>query len=134
MAPERIDARDVLDPNAKTASAFRARITGRFVRSGPNAWDDYVFRPAASGVDEIIEIMAGVPVQVETAGAFFRMRRRGDVLRLEWLPEEVLQPEADRRVSFLARCVHPWDEEPGRGAAAVIAEKLSERAPKPSLD
>ena len=38
MKPERIDARDVLDPNAKTTVAFRARIVGRFVRSGARAF------------------------------------------------------------------------------------------------
>jgi hypothetical protein len=42
MAAEHIDARDVLDPNAKTATAFAACIVGHFVRSGPDAWDDYL--------------------------------------------------------------------------------------------
>jgi hypothetical protein len=133
MPPERIDARDVLDPNAKTAVAFRARVVGRFVRSGPNAWDDYACMPVGDG--ELLDIMAGVQVQVETQGAVFRMRRWGEVLRLECLPDEAGQPEdTDRRVGLLAHCVRPWGEDAGRGAAAVIAEKLSETAPKPSLD
>ena len=88
MAAERIDARDVLDPNAKTATAFAARIVGHFVRSGPDAWDDYLFQPVASGSAETIEVMADVPVQVEPEGAVFRMRRRGEVLRLQWQPPD----------------------------------------------
>lgn len=133
MKPERIDARDVLDPNAKTATAFRARIIGHFVPSGPNAWDDYAFAPVADG--EAVDIMAEVPVQVETSGAAFRMRRHGEVLRLEWLPPDAGQPPGtDRRADFLADCVRPWGEDPGLGAAAVIAEKLSAHTPKPSLD
>ncbi len=133
MKPERIDARDVLDPNGKTAEAFRARVVGHFVRQGANAWDDYVFQPIGGG--EAFDILAGVPVQVETFGVEFRMRRHGEVLRLEWLADEADRPEStERRADFLARFVHPWGEDPGRGAAAVIAEKLAERAPKPALD
>lgn len=134
MKPERIDARDVLDPNAKTTEAFRARVVGHFVRSGANAWDDYVFQPVGDG--EPVDVMVGVPVQVETHGAAFRMRRHGEVLRLEWLPDAAHHPETgtDWRADFLARFIRPWGEDRGRGAAAVIAEKLSEHAPKPSLD
>ena len=133
MKTERADARDVLDPNAKTSAAFRARIIGHFVRAGPNAWDDYVFEPVDGG--ELVDIMADVPVQVEADGTAFRMRRHGEVLRLEWLPDEADRPEStDRRADSLARFVRPWGEDCGRGAAAVIAEKLSEHSSKPSLD
>ena len=132
---ERIDARDVLDANAKTALGFSARILGRFVRSGPDAWDDYVLQPVAGDAEESIEVMAEVPVQVESHGARFRMRRHGEVLRLEWRPAEAEHPaNADRRALFMAECMRPWEEDPGIGAAAVIAEKLSAKPPKPSLD
>ena len=134
MAAERIDARDVLDPNAKTATALAARIVGHFVR-WPDAWDDYLFQPVASGSAETIEVMADVPVQVEPEGAVFRMRRRGEVLRLQWQPPDGAPgAEDDQRTRFLAECVRPWGEDPGRGAAAVIAEKLTSKPPKPSLD
>ena len=133
MATERIDARDVLDPNAKTAREFRARIVGHFVRSGPDAWDDYLFQPAGAG--ETIEVMADVPVQVEPEGAVFRMRWRGEVLRLQWQPPDAEgDAESDARARFLAECVRPWGEDPGRGAAAVIAEKLTSKPPRPSMD
>jgi hypothetical protein len=45
---QRIDARDVLDVNARTAVSFRARVVGRFPRTGPNSWDDYVFQRVVS--------------------------------------------------------------------------------------
>jgi len=135
MAPERIDARDVLDPNAKTAAAFPALIVGHFVRSGPDVWDDYLFKPAEPGAGETIAVMADVPVQVEPEGAVFRMRWHGEVLRLQWQPP-ASGPDAadDARTRFLAGCVRPWSEDPGRGAAAVIAEKLSSKPPRPSMD
>lgn len=133
MKPERVDARDVLDPNAKTARVFSARVVGHFVHSGPNAWDDYIFAPLADG--ETFAVMADVPVQTEGASARFRMRRHGEVLRLEWQPQAgELAADADPQLVFAAACVRPWGEDPGRGAAAVIAEKLSETSPKPSLD
>ncbi|HYN38881.1 MAG TPA: hypothetical protein VES39_06500 [Rhodospirillales bacterium] len=135
MKLERIDARDVLDANAKTAESFPARIVGRFVRSGPNAWDDYVFAPAAADAQGTITVMAEVPVQVEADGAHFRMRLHGAVVRLEWLPADPdAAPPADRRSRFLSECVRSWGESPGRGAAAVIAEKLTSAPPKASLD
>ncbi len=133
MKPERVDARDVLDPNAKTARTLSARIVGHFVHCGPDAWDDYIFEPLAAG--EPIAVMADVPVQTEGEGACFRMRRRGEVVRLEWLPAEGELPDvADRQAAFATTCVRPWGEDPGRGAAAVIAEKLTQIPPKPSLD
>jgi len=133
MTTERIDARDVLDANAKTTEAFSARVVGRFVRSGPDVWDDYVFE--VCDATETVAVMADVPVQVEAEGARFRMRRQGEVLRLQWLPNPA-SGDADPpdRTQFLATCVRPWGDAPGRGAAAVIAEKLSSTAPKPSLD
>ncbi len=134
MTTERIDARDVLDPNAKTAKGFLARVVGRFVRLGPDTWDPYVFDPAAAS-DETIEVMADVPVQVEADGAKFRMRWHSQVLRLAWVPTDADDTvEPDRLARFMAECVRPWGENPGIGAAAVIAEKLTSKTPKPSLD
>lgn len=135
MAAERIDARDVLDPNAKTAAGFSALIVGHFVRSGPDVWDDYLFMPADPAASDTVAVMADVPVQVEADGAVFRMRWRGEVLRLQWQPPDVGAEAADdARTRFLAECVRPWGEDPGRGAAAVIAEKLSSKPPAPSMD
>jgi hypothetical protein len=63
------------------------------------------------------------------------MRRRGEVLRLQWQPPDGAPgAEDDQRTRFLAECVRPWGEDPGRGAAAVIAEKLTSKPPNPSLD
>lgn len=135
MSAERIDARDVLDPNAKTAVAFPALVVGHFVRSGPDVWDDYLFKPNDAGAGETVAVMADVPVQVEADGAVFRMRWHGEVLRLQWQPPDAGDAAAgDARARFLAGCVRPWGEDPGRGAAAVIAEKLSSKPPAPSMD
>lgn len=135
MTIERIDARDVLDPNAKTKKGFLARVLGRFIRLGPDAWDPYVFEPAVAASEETIEVMADVPVQVEVDGALFRMRRHGEVLRLAWVPMNAeCSNEADQPARFMAECVRPWGENTGIGAAAVIAEKLTSKTPKPSLD
>jgi hypothetical protein len=134
MTAERIDARDVLDPNARTACAFPARTVGLFRRSGPNAWDDYVFESLVGG--EAVDVKAGVPVQVEPEGAFFRMRYHGEVRRLAWQPvsEGGDCADADRlRTRFLAACVQPWGEDAGIGAAAVIAQHLR-AGPKPPSD
>ena len=134
MKVERIDARDVLDPNAKTACGFAARTVGRFRRAGPNAWDDYLFESIADGA--VLEVSAGVPVQVEPDGAAFRMRCHGEVLRLAWQPAPDAggcQDAAGLRSRFLAICVQPWGEDAGIGAAAVIADKLC-AGPKPSSE
>jgi hypothetical protein len=140
MATERIDARDVLDTNAKTAVGFRARIVGRFRRAGPNAWDDYLFEPLSGG--ELLDVLADVPIQVEAEEAAFRMRRRGEVERLVWEPGEGTtggttggtKRGSDLRARFLAQCIRPFSDDQGIGAAAVIASKLRSTPPKPSLD
>lgn len=136
---QRIDARDVLDPNAKTAQNFRARIVGHFRHAGPNAWDDYVFEPIAAG--ETVDVLPDVPIEVETEGAAFRMRYHGEVERLVWEPDASAEPlaendpsAADMRTRFLAECVRAFSEAQGIGGAAVIASKLRSTPPKPSLD
>jgi hypothetical protein len=135
MTIERIDARDVLDPNAKTTKGFLARVLGRFVRVGPDNWDPYIFKPTAAAPEETIKVLADVPVQLEVHVAQFRMRRHGQVLRLAWLPTDAdCSDETNRLARFMAECVRPWGESTGIGAAAVIAEKLTSKPSKPSLD
>ncbi len=142
MSGRQIDARDVLDPNARTTRNFRARVVGHFRRVGPNAWDNYVFEPIAGGA--MVDVLADVPVEVEAEGTAFRMRRHGEVERLVWVPDA---PEdgapadaaggeetAERRARFLAECVRAFSEAQGLGGAAVIAGKLRSTPPKPSLD
>ena len=125
----RVDARDVLDPDAETRRPFRARVLGHFKPTGPNAWDDYVFVSSSEG--EELEVSPGLPVQLERRGPQLRLRREGRVLRLEWLPDaaelsafsEEDSPSARRR-RFVEPCLASFREAEGRGAAAVIAVKL----------
>ena len=125
---ERIDARDVLDVNAKTVRSFQARVVGVFRQTGPNPWDSFAYEPIADGADE--EIFPGVPVQTEPAGAEFRMRWHGEVYRLVWVPkvdEAAAMPEPlDRRCYFLAQLVVGVAADQGIGAAATIARILTE--------
>jgi hypothetical protein len=132
MSTQGIDARDVLDANARTAVNFRARVVGHFRRTGPNSWDNYVFQPVENG--ETVDVVAAVPIQVESEGAEFRMRRHGGVERLVWHPADGETSGPDVRARFLAKCVRAFSEDQGIGAAAVIASKLRSTPPKPSLD
>ncbi|QLH40447.1 MAG: hypothetical protein HWD60_17980 [Defluviicoccus sp.] len=138
MSTLRVDARDVFDANAKTARNFRARIVGHFRRVGPNVWDDYIFEPIDGG--QTVDVLAGVPVQVETQGveaddACFRMHRHGEVDRLVWESDQSGDDlPHDRRTHFLAECVRAFSEAHGIGGAAVIAGKLRSSAAKPSLE
>ncbi len=122
----RVDARDVLDPNARTRRAFQGRIVGRFRRGGPNTWDDYIYEAEDGGP---IDVLPGVPVQLERRGAEFRQRRRGQVVRVAWLapPEVLAEVGTDARAlrrRFLAECVESFAEEAGQGPAAMIVRKL----------
>jgi hypothetical protein len=94
---ERVDARDVLDTDATTTRAFSGRLVGVFRRSGPDTWDDYVLVETDGGP---VDVLAGTPIQVETEGATFRMRRSGEVVRVTWTPGEA-EGGADPRVQFL---------------------------------
>ncbi|MFO1128733.1 MAG: hypothetical protein U1E66_09950 [Rhodospirillales bacterium] len=132
MSIQHIDARDVLDANARTAVPFRARIVGHFRRTGPNSWDDYVFQAVENG--ETVDVFAGVAIQVESDRAEFRMRQHGEVERFVWEPVEGEGCEPDARSRFLAECCRAFSEDQGVGAAAVIASKLTSTPPKPSLD
>jgi hypothetical protein len=122
----RVDARVVLDPNARTRCPFRARILGAFCRTGPNRWDDYEYEAEPGGE---IDVLPGVQIQVEPVGAEFRMRTRGRVVRVEWSPGEDARRALGRDVRelrrrFLAECVDGFGESAGQGAGAVIVRKL----------
>jgi hypothetical protein len=124
--PRRVDARDVLDPNAHTRRAFRARVVGRFARTGPNAWDDYEYVEEAG---KELDVLPGIPIQVEEHSAEFRIRSRGRVVRAAWIPPPDPAPDspvepAALRARFLAECVAGFSEAAGQGAGAVIVKKL----------
>jgi hypothetical protein len=126
---ERVDARDVLDVNAQTSRAFRAKVIGYFERTGPDSWNDYEFVREAEGE---IEVLPGIDVQLEPSGALMRMRSEGRVIRVAWLPEEETAAEieaegagAARRL-FMRSCLRPQRDDQGIGAAAVIVRKLGE--------
>lgn len=126
--PRRVDARDVLDANATTRRAFSGRVVAAFRRSGPNAWDDYVRVDEDGGA---IEVHAGIPIQVEKKGALFRMRRRGTVIVVTWVPEEGMAGEgADLRAEFLRSCVLDEDPTPDGNLALWLHGELS-REPEP---
>ncbi len=120
---EIVDARDVLDANARSRRAFRARVVGYFRRTGPNRWDPYRF-VAADG-DEI-EVLPGLKVEVEPEGAVFRIRSEGKVLRAAWLPDDDgrIVSGSELRPRFLENCVGGFRNPSGRGAKAWIARKL----------
>ena len=127
----RIDARDVLDPNARTLRPFRGRVLGWFRRLGPNRWDPYAFVGEDGGP---IRVLARVKIQLEPRGAAFRMRAHGRVVRVEWTPDARQQAELSRgaqtpRRYFLTHLVADFGHRPGFGLAAVLASKLS-RKPK----
>lgn len=45
----KVSATDVLDPNARTSTRFRAQVLGAYRSTGPNAWDAYRFEPRDDG-------------------------------------------------------------------------------------
>lgn len=122
----KVDARDVLDVNARTTRGFHGVIVGHFHRVGPDVWDDYEYVQAPGGA---IEVYPGLEVQLEPSGCLFRMRSVGRVLMVAWDPQAQGggPPEhADAsRERFVADFLEVFDEKPGYGAAAVIAKKLS---------
>jgi hypothetical protein len=125
----RVDARDVLDANAKTARHFRGKILGHFRRTGPNAWDDYEY---VSDPEGEIDVLPGLKVQLEKRGADFRMRHEGRVIRVSWIPDQQQQIELqgasikELRQRFVADCVTAFDEQPPLGPAALIVSKLDD--------
>jgi hypothetical protein len=122
----RVDARDVLDANATATRAFRGRVLGRYRRTGPNAWDDYVLVEQDGGS---IEVLAGTQVQLEDAGAIVRLRRGGEVVVVAWEPAAAeLAARADPRASFVALCLSEEDPTPDGSLGAWLHAELR---PKP---
>ena len=120
---QRVDSRDVLDPNARTLKLVRATVVGHFQPTGPNASDDYEF---VSEAERPVEIHARLEVQLEPRGAQFRVRIEGKVVRCRWSPTaEELQragseaPSALRRL-FLAEQVESFEVDSGEGTAALV--------------
>lgn len=122
----RVDARDVLDAEATTGRAFPGRVVGVFRRTGPNDWDDYELVEEDGGP---IDVLAGVPIQLEPAGPRFRMRRRGEVVVVEWTPDDgdSAGPDADPRERFLASCVRRDDPTPDGSLASWLHGELREK-------
>jgi hypothetical protein len=124
--PRRVDARDVLDADATTARAFRGRVVGSFRRTGPNEWDDYELVPGDGGA---VDVLAGLPIQLEPDGARLRMRRRGEVVVVEWTPDDARTDETagDVRSRFLESCVRREDPTPDGNLAAWLHRELDEK-------
>jgi hypothetical protein len=120
-----VDARDVLDADATTSRAFAGRVVGFYRRTGPNAWDDYAVVEEDGGP---IEVFAQTPIQVEGEGATFRMRRRGEVVRVAWTPDDGGDEEgADLRARFLKSCVRHEDPTPEGSLAAWLHGRLDDK-------
>jgi hypothetical protein len=118
----RVDARDVLDANATVRRRFTGRLLGRYRRSGPNAWDDYVLDEQEGA---LIEVAPGTPVQVESEAAVFRMRYRGEVVVVAWLPNPgEVGRDSDPRALFLDGYVGDEDPTPEGSMGAWLHGEL----------
>ncbi len=119
------DTRSVLRPNARTARAFEGRVIGHFRRTGPNAWDKYELIPHE---DDSIDIFPSTEIQVEPDRSRFRIRARGQVLMVQWVPtaeeQEQISGGVDIHMLFSETCIHGFESTGGIGAAAVIARTL----------
>jgi len=123
--PRRVDARDVLDADATTRRSLSGRVVGVYRRQGPNSWDDYVLVDEDGGR---IEVLAETPIQVEERGATFRMRRRGEVVRVAWTPDDGGPEEgADLRARFLESCVRDLDPTPEGNLAVWLHGELDKK-------
>jgi len=120
-----VEARNVLDPNAKTRRSFNGHVVGRYQRTGPNSWDDYSLVAEDGGP---VEVFPSVKVHVEPRAAVFRMRSRGEVVLVQWVPSEEelagLGADADLRAAFLETCVDEFGYKAGIGVTAFIAKTL----------
>jgi hypothetical protein len=126
---ETVDARDVLDANARVKAELSAQVVGHFLRTGPNAWDDYQFVREELGS---LTVLPGIHIQLEPDGTDFRMRKEGQVLRVRWTPDArdpaglAEQSPAEQRSYFIRIYLDDYDDVPGIGAAAWIAGKLGD--------
>ena len=128
MARQRVDSRDVLDPNARTKAPFRGHVVGHYRATGPNAWDDFEYVEAEGGT---IEVLAGLKVQAEPPLPRLRLRRRGQVQVVEWRP--TTEDEAERKRSrlssfdyFARHHLEDYSSPEASGLAAVIYKKLKD--------
>lgn len=129
---ETVDARDVLDGNATIRRPLRGRVVARFRRCGPNTWDPYERVEMADGPE--LDVLAETVIELEPRGARFRMRRRGEVIVVEWRPAEApsraLTADAERE-AFLKAHVRADDPTPdGNLGLWMYGEKQREREPK----
>lgn len=136
---ELIKSSDVLDPTHEAKLAYRGHIVGYFERTGPNAWDDYRYvRLRATGdsatpPNGLIDVLPGVPLQLEVRGPEVRMRSAGRVVRVRWFAEpgdcEVLGRDAEPRAVrqyFIERYLVARGAVAAIGATAVIVSKIRE--------
>lgn len=121
--PKLVAASDVLRTNARTSAAFDGVVIGRYVAGGPNAWDGFHLEPVA---EHPIRVFPGIKVQLETAGTVIRMRARGTVVRVAWVPPPDLSGASPPglRAAFVDRCVRGLREAAAIGAQAAIASRL----------
>ncbi len=80
MPVPRLDARDVLD--ACTSGAALGRVLGGIVEPARSVGRLGLVEEHGGP----IEVFAGTPVQLENEGAVFRMRHKGEVLVVAWVP------------------------------------------------
>ena len=125
----RLDARDVLDADAITARSFWGRVLGVYRRTGPNSWDDYALVEKDGGP---IEVFAETPVQLENEGAVFRMRRKGAVTVVAWVPAAGEAGDGSNlRARFLQSCIRHEDPTPDGSLGAWLHGQLK---PKPEAN
>lgn len=123
-ARSRVSARNVFRPNGKTQRSFNARIVGRYRRLGANAWDDYELVTVDDGA--VVNVFPTVKIQLEKTGVRFRMRKRGEVMLFEWVPDAGENIGDDEgHAAFLRDYVSSAGNKIGIGASAFIAKTLS---------
>jgi len=122
---EIVCTRKVFVPNGKTKRTFAGRIVGHYRRVGPNPWDDYQL---VSGDGGPIDVFPGIRVQIDRSKPRFRMRMRGTVVVIEWVPTDADQADMgearDLRAALLDGCVEHFGNKAGIGAAAFVAKTL----------
>ncbi len=126
----RVKSSDVLDTTHLVARPIPARVVGYFRRTGPNSWDDYVY---VDEPGEALEVLPGVPVQLEARGPDVRLRRQGRVVRVHFEPDassmaKLADDPSPRRIRryFVETFLTAHTEDAGLGATAVVVKKLSE--------
>jgi hypothetical protein len=151
---ERVKSSDVLDVTHEVTTAFDAELLGSFRRAGPNAWDDYEFvrvpakaknleaNTSVSTPEEYRVVHALTPVQLENRGVDLRLRSEGRVVRVRFRPSAAAIAELETaagepfdprshgallRRFFEKNYVRVQGQIEGRGAGAVIAEKLTSK-------